>query len=120
VRRSGTGRLNSRAYFYVRREGADRLVAAYPGHEQVTITVDPERLLNGHQDRVALSTINTGYALRRPVQRGSQTFISLSDFPAKRAGDIAEVTVRHGIEDIAQLVTAVDLDAKRKSQQSLA
>lgn len=103
--------LNRRVYFFVDRRGADRFAGAYSGQPQAVFTVDTERLLETCRDRVALSTINTGYAMRQPAPRGLNTFIALDDFASGQAGQVAEVTVEHGIENIAKPTTAVELAA---------
>lgn len=99
--------LNRRVYFYVDRADADGLVAAY-SEEQVILTVDTERLVRACEDRVAVATINTGYALRRPARRGLDTFTAIRDFPADRAARIAEFTVERGIEKMAEFTTTVE------------
>jgi hypothetical protein len=103
--------LNRRVFFYVGRRNANRLVAAYD-EEQVIFTVDTERLLRAGAERVAVATINTGYAFRRSVKRGLGTFVPLADFPSEQAGQIVEVTVVGGIKEIAELTATVERPTK--------
>jgi len=94
--------------------GAAVAIQSILAHTPDTVpALDTERLLESCKDQVAISTINTGYAKRRPAPRGLGTFVSLDDFQPVRGRQVAEVTVEHGIEDIAKLTIAVELAEKR-------
>ena len=110
--------LNARVFFWLTPERVQGLLSAraYRDREHTVLTVDTRDLLRLHQQRVALSPINSGSTVYNPQPRGADTFQRLGTYPfqewrrkrgsAKKA--IAELAVDHEITDIEALVLRVE------------
>lgn len=109
--------LNRKSFLWVTEERVQQLLAArlYRSNTHTVITVDTASLLNAHQDRTALSPINSGSTLYNPRPRGAETFLSLADYPfeerRKRAGlqrAVAELAIDYSVPDLRQHVIRVE------------
>jgi hypothetical protein len=70
--------INSKVFFWLDVDRMNRQCGAGEPRPQVVLKVDTNRLLTQYAERIALSPINTGYALRRPAKRGRCTFVPYS------------------------------------------
>ena len=93
--------------------------------EHCVLTVGTAALLAAAGERVTLSPINSGAALRKPAARGPATFRSVSEYPyAERRrrnarGALAEVAVDYALPEIRELVLAVTIMKNGRSVRSL-
>jgi hypothetical protein len=103
--------LNRRVFFWPTSERLTRLLSARENRNgpHVVIEVDSSILLEQQLSRTTLSRINSGSTFRKPVPRGRETFLPLSEYPQDwwRARRLGEVAVDHGIPNIADLVISV-------------
>jgi len=109
--------LNGKSFFWVKEERVQQLLAArmYRSTTHTVITVDTASLLKVHQNRIALSPINSGSTLYNPRPRGADTFLPLPDYPfddrRKKAGlarAVAELAVEYSVPDVRQHVIRVE------------
>lgn len=109
--------LNGMVFFWVSRSRLQTLLnaRAYRSKRQVVLTVSTAKLLARHKERVMLSPINSGCTKPFPHPRGRDTFLPLDEYPfeawsqKRRSGDpVVELTVRHSVPDIRELVTRVE------------
>lgn len=108
--------LNNRVFFWLTEKRLSTLLSAraYKQNIQCVLTIDTKQLLKYYSDKIKLSPINSGSTIYKPVKRGSDTFLPISDYPyeerkKKRGKDnaIAELTVDYSIPDIAEFTTEV-------------
>jgi hypothetical protein len=114
--------VNSRVFFWLDPDRLDRQRAACNTRPQVAITVDTDALIKAHQERIALTPINTGNARRKPARRGAATFVpytawvrsswaseaeALGTSLRKRSHRPVELTVLDAVPDIMQFVVDV-------------
>jgi hypothetical protein len=109
--------LNRKSFFWVTEERVRQLLAArlYRNSTHTVITVDTASLLTAHEQRIALSPINSGSTLYNPRPRGAETFLPLGDYPfedrKKRAGlqrAVAELAIDYSVPDVGQHVIRVE------------
>ena len=102
--------LNSRVYFWCRRDRLERFLEAYSGVEQDLLTISTQRLLAYAGNRVELAHLNTG-ATRSPApwggRRGPDTFRPIEVFE-RPPSKVAEVTVVGRLERIERIVERVE------------
>ena len=110
--------LNSKVFFWLTEERLTRLLgaSAYREDEHCVLTVDTRSILTDHDKDVRLSPINSGCTKPFPWPRGSDTFLTMSDYPfgdwfRKRAGNdpVVEVAVEQGVREITKYVLRVEL-----------
>jgi len=98
--------LNRRTFFWADRVGLNRLLGAveYRQRSHYVITVDAQRLIDRHADRVTLSPINSGslYGMKR---RSTDTFKCMRDY---RTPWVNELAVDYSVPDILDLAISVD------------
>jgi hypothetical protein len=105
--------LNSRVFFWLSEERLDRLMnaRAYRNLGHHVLIVDTRRLVERHEQRIMLSSINSGCTIPFPHKRGPETFRRLSEYPyaAKRRDrdPIVELAVDYSVPDIRDFVTEV-------------
>ncbi len=97
--------LNGRSFFWLSETRVQRMLGTYGDRPHVVLTVETASLVGVHRDRIELSRINSGYALRVPARRGRGTFLSI---PAYAHPGIAELSVVGGVPDIARHVLVVE------------
>lgn len=109
--------LNARVFLWPTKARLENHLSArsYRGAPQLVITIDTAILVERHLARLKLSPINSGATVRRPPSRGAHTFVPVAnyDFEARRkqrgvAQALAEVTVEHGVFDLADSIVAVE------------
>lgn len=109
--------LNERVFFWLRRERLEGLLKAraYRTRRQTVLVVDTAGLLARHAERVALSPLNSGSTLFKPLPRGNDTFRPLSSYPfdewdRKRKGrdPVVELTIHYAVPDIRDHVIRVE------------
>lgn len=120
--------LNERVFFWPtsrRLEGLLR-ARAYRARPHLVITVDTQRLLDGHGSRVSLSTINSGAALFSAPARGPETFRSIADFDfdlarqrRSRSTAIAEVAVTGGVKPILEVADQAAIIAPDGAERTI-
>lgn len=101
--------LNSKAFFWVRRERLETMMnaRAYRDLAKTVLEVDTLALVEKHAPRVRLATINTGATFRFPAARGQETFQSLAGFPAANRRRVVELAVEGGVSDISDFTLRV-------------
>lgn len=111
--------LNSRVFFFLQERRLLDLLGArsYRNHAHTVITLDTSELVRRYQPSIELCSINSGFAQRHSkARRGVETFQSIAEYrhphrkePRLAGGyDVAELTVRGSITDLAGLVMRVD------------
>jgi len=99
--------LNERVFLYAQQKDLGTLLARYQREGQDVLVFDTARLVAAGGPRVEVTTVALGAPLaedRGPLSRGLfQPLASFGDSP----GDIVEVTVVGGLEDVDGLVTRV-------------
>ena len=125
--------VNERVFFWLDPDRLNRQRSACKARPQVVIAVDTAGLVAVHQQRVALTPINTGNARRKPARRGAATFVPLAewcrsgwaseavalDTPVrKRSHQPVELTVLGAVPDIMHFV--VDVTPLLPDQQYVA
>ena len=114
--------LNSKVFFWLDTDRLNRLRRVYRAQPQILMSIDTQRLLAHHAERVALTPINTGNARRQPAQRGVCTFVpyktwlesgwaseieALHTRPRSRSHPAAELTVDYAVPDVMDFVVDV-------------
>ena len=93
--------LNSRVFFFPAGHArVQELIGAYSGKGMVQeeMRLSTAGLLRGHEDRVEVATVNSGTFSRVPgPSRGRDTFVRLSEVPARAVGRVQEVTVKYWV-----------------------
>lgn len=97
--------LNGRSFFWLSEARLHGMLATYGDRPHVVLTVETASLVDAHREKIELSRINSGYALRVPARRGRGTFLSIPAYEHRR---IAELSVVGGVPDIARHVIAVE------------
>ena len=77
----------------------------YRQRSHYVITVDTEKLISRHRDKVTLSSINSG-SLYRMKSRSRDTFRPMGEYPQMRW--VTELAVDHSVPDILDLAICVD------------
>jgi len=72
--------INSRVFFWIDPDRLNRQKAACRSRPQVVLVVDTAALTAAHEQRIAVTPINTGNARRKPSCRGAATFVPLSEW----------------------------------------
>ena len=115
--------LNGMVFFWCDRDRLNRQLGACGGRPQIVLTLDTERLLARHAQRVALTPFNTGNARRRPAIRGRATFVpyamwlasgwcsesealGIRERPSSHAP--VELTVAGAVRDAAEFILKVE------------
>ena len=92
--------INSRIFFFASKEKADVLLGRYASYENLLLEVDTSALLSEYAQHVSICRINAGAFVRKPVPRGRDTFIPLSNYIYKKKRNVAEVTLDTPIPNI--------------------
>lgn len=109
--------LNKRVFFWLTSERLLRLLRAraYRKKKHCVLTIDTQKLIDLYGDKVALSPINSGSTIYKPLPRGSSTFQPPSNYPFYERrktrtvqAAIAELTVEYSIPQIMQIVVRAD------------
>jgi hypothetical protein len=74
--------INRRVFFWLDPDRLNRQRAACEPRPQVVLTIDTRRLVAACSDRIELSPINSGSAMRRAAKRGRATFVRHADWLA--------------------------------------
>lgn len=96
--------LNGRSFFWLSEVRLRRMLITYGDRPHVVLTVGTASLVEAHREKIELSRINSGYALRTPARRGRDTFRPIA---AYTHSGIAELSVVGGVPDIARHVLLV-------------
>ena len=108
--------LNSKVFFWLDTERLSRLRRVYRSTPQILLSIDTERLLALHAERIALTPINTGNARRQPAQRGLCTFVPYetwlesgwtSETETLQTRPRSELTVAYAVPDVMDCVVDV-------------
>jgi hypothetical protein len=108
--------LNSRVFFWgpESRLGTLQNADAYRGERQTVLVVDAAKLVARHGGEIELCHMNSGATNPMAFTRGKRTFLPLDVYPLRerlkkygKKAAVAEVTVRHAVPDIANLVAEV-------------
>jgi hypothetical protein len=115
--------INQKVFFWCDPERLNRQHRACGERPQIALTLDTERLLSRHGDRVALTPFNTGNARRKPAIRGRATFVPYSAWLASGWRSEAdglgvsrrpfshppvELTVADAVPDAAEFIVAIE------------
>ncbi len=104
--------LNSKIFFFLSREKATRLLAAYTDYDNLLLEVDTAALLATHATHAFVSRINTGAFIYKPVPRGRASFIPLAQYEPRRKNDTpAELTIDQPIPNLLDYATAISTTA---------
>lgn len=96
--------LNGMVFFWTDRSDLDSMRGAYPDVAQRTFVVDTRKLIDKHESKVRLSSINSGSVLYKPAFRGRNTFVPVFAFDYNEEGKVKELTVKDKVEDILDLL----------------
>ena len=114
--------INSRVFFWLDPERLNRQKAACKSRPQVVLVVDSAALITSHEQRIAVTPINTGNARRKPARRGAATFVPLAEWiksgwtseskelgiPLRnRSHQPVELTVFEAVPDIVRFIIDV-------------
>jgi hypothetical protein len=114
--------INSQVFFWVDPDRLNRQKAACEPRPQVVFVVDTAALVAAHEQRIAVTPINTGNARRKPARRGTATFVPLAEWTRsgwkseaaalglplrKRSHQPVELTVLDAVPDIMRYVVGV-------------
>lgn len=114
--------INSRVFFWLDPDRLNRQKAACEPRPQVVLVVDTAALIAAHEERIAVTPINTGNARRKAARRGTATFVPLAEWGQtgwaseaqalgiplrKRSHQPVELTVFEAVPDILRLVIDV-------------
>jgi hypothetical protein len=108
--------LNSRVFFWLDEPHLEGLLGAraYRDDAHDVIVVDTAALIDREASRVRLSPINSGSTLYNPRPRGSQTFLSIDNYPfaerrrARGKDAIVELAVEGGVERIEEVAVRAE------------
>ncbi|MBS1845660.1 MAG: hypothetical protein JST53_14685 [Actinobacteria bacterium] len=108
--------LNSRVFFWLDEPHLENLLGAraYKEDAHDVIIVDTATLVDRDGPKVRLSPINSGSTLYNPRPRGSQTFLSIEDYPfaerrrARGKNAIVELAVEGGVERIEEVAVRAE------------
>lgn len=82
--------INSQVFFWMDSDRLNRQKAACEPRPQVVLVVDTTALIAAHEQRIAVTPINTGNARRKAARRGAATFVPLTAW--SRSGWASEAT----------------------------
>lgn len=114
--------VNSRVFFWLDPDRLNRQKAASKSRPQVVLVVDTAALIAAHEERIAVTPINTGNARRKAARRGTATFVPLAEWGQtgwaseaqalgiplrKRSHQPVELTVLDAVPDILRFVIEV-------------
>jgi hypothetical protein len=99
--------INSRVFFWLTEFRLRKFLAAYSADAHDVLFVDTKRLLQRCADRVQLSHINSGSAMRRPAERGRDTFKTMADFPFREKKKFVELAIPRRVCCIRDFVIEV-------------
>jgi hypothetical protein len=105
--------LNSRVFFWLNEERLNRLMnaRAYRSQRHHVLVVDTRSLVERHEHRIMLSSINSGCTIPFPHKRGPETFRRLPDYPyaakSRNRDPIVELAVDYSVPDIRDFVIEV-------------
>jgi hypothetical protein len=108
--------LNSRVFFWLDAAHLETLLGAraYRDSAHDVICVDTEALVKRHANNITLSPINSGATMYKPPERGSQTFLPITEYPfqerrrARGQNAIVELAVDDGVRDILEVAVCVE------------
>jgi hypothetical protein len=101
--------LNERVFFW---PSEDRLkhflqAASYAKSVHLVIEVDTKALLDHCDERVFISSMNTGTTSPYAASRGRSTFQLVTEYPRRRRSTVAEVSVVGGVPDVRAVAKRV-------------
>jgi hypothetical protein len=114
--------INSRVFLWIDPDRLNRQKAAREPRLQVVLVVDTAALVAAHEQRIAVTPINTRNARRKPACRGVVTFVPLAEWIKsgwvsegqtlgiplrKRSHQPVELTVLDAVPDILHFVINV-------------
>lgn len=110
--------INAHVFFWLSREGAERLARADRSRAQVVLAFDAASLLAAHEGRAFTTPINAGSAFalygRPATPRGEGTLRPASEYPRGDGRAPKELLVRGGVPDAAaHLVDAAQQSGSR-------
>ncbi len=103
--------LNNRVFFWLTEKRLSTLLSARAYRQKIhcVLTIDTKQFLKQYSNQIKLSPINSGSTIYKPVKRGSNTFLPISEYPFDERkkirgldNAIAELTVEYSIPDIAE------------------
>ncbi|WP_202972909.1 DUF7002 family protein [Microterricola pindariensis] len=110
--------LNSRVFFFPQRRRMLELLSArsYRNDVHTVVTIDTAALMAAYERDIELCAINSGFAQpHAKARRGTSTFLPIADYqhPSRaeqrpNGNDVAELTVRGAVPDVARFVTRVE------------
>ena len=104
--------LNSFVFFFTSQDRLRRLHSAYSDVPAVLLTIKTRSLVQGHEGRIRLAGMNTGYTGRRVKERGAETFLPIKRHTLK--APVQEVVVLDEVSDLSDhLISAELLTAPR-------
>ena len=112
--------LNEKVFFWLTRDRLNRMLnaRAYRDKSHDVLVVDTESLIRSNQDRVVLSSLNSGCTIPFPHSRGEDTIQPLEEYPFfewddKRSGNstepVVELAVVEAVLDIWDHVVSVEV-----------
>ncbi len=108
--------LNSRVFFWLRKDRLHRLLqaGAYRDQEHDVLEIDSRSLIEAHRSRICLCPYNSGSTVMNPVARDENTFAKIEDYPysfwrkkRKRGERVVELTVQYSVPDLREHVQRV-------------
>ena len=92
--------LNDRVFFWIRLQDAMNLAhaASYRHTKSTLIEFDSKSLFEEYGDKIALTTFNVGYTMRKPKMRCPESFRSLDSFLG-RYSSVRELTVLGSVKN---------------------
>ena len=108
--------LNSRVFFWLDQPHLETLLdaRAYRDNPHDVICIDTAALIERYADRITLSPINSGATMYKPPERGSRTFLPITEYPfqerrrARGRDAIIELAVDDGVSDVLQVAVRVE------------
>lgn len=101
--------LNGRVFFWLGEHRVRRLLGAraYRDRSHIVVTLDTESLVAAHNESISLAPINTGSTIFDAQPRGSETFLSIDEYPfddwRRRRGSprdaVVELAVAYSVPD---------------------
>lgn len=109
--------LNNRVFFWLTDDRLQRLLRAYVSRPRIVLTLDTEKLLAAHSERIELSPYNSGSVDRpNPALRDRSMFTPIADYPyddwlrkgRSRKKAVVELTVLDKVPNVTRFVVSVD------------
>jgi hypothetical protein len=109
--------LNGFVFLWPGTKRRNGMLRSYSQQDHDVLTLDSQRLLALHGEKMVASPINSGSTIHRPAERGRDTFVPLRDCPftdwrrrckKKPQEVIAEVTLPYRLDEIEQVALRVE------------